>query len=183
MGEAFDTGDYDQVQDYCFQWQVRGYKPREEEQPAFQYDTAPWTPLAKPLSDCRVALISTGGVYVDGDDPLGSDSLSQEEAIDQIDEFFRRPPVLSVIPRDVEPDRIRVRHPGYDIRGALKDYNVIFPIDRLSELEAEGVFGELAEDNYSFVGATSQMRLLQTAPGWIERLKKNEIDAALLVAA
>ena len=61
--------------------------------------------------------------------------------------------------------------------------NVVFLIDRLKELQSEGVFGELATENYSFVGAASQKRLLMIAPKWAERLKTNEVDAALLVAA
>ena len=179
LGESFDTGDYDRVLDYCFEWQVRGYTPGEDAQPAFQYETSPWTPLAKPLSECRVALISTGGLYVDGDDPMGPDGPTQEEAIARIQEFLRNPPVLSAIPRDVDVNELRVRHPGYDIRGTRKDHNVVFPVDRLKGLQAEGVFGELAEENYSFVGAASQKRLLQIAPEWAERLKANEVDAAL----
>ena len=183
LGESFDTGDYDRVLDYCFQWQVRGYTPDEDSEPTFQYDTAPWAPLVKPLSQCRVALISTGGLYVDGEDPMGPNGPSQEEAIPRIQEFLRSPPALATIPRDIEGDKLRVRHPGYDIRGALRDHNVVFPIDRLKELQSEGVFGELAAESYSFVGATSQKRLLQIAPEWADRLKKNEVDAALLVAA
>ncbi len=183
LGEAFDTGDYDGVLDYCFQWQVRGYTPGEDAEPAFEYDVAPWAPLAKPLSDCRVALISTGGVYVDGEDPMGPGGPTQEEAVGRIQEFLRSPPALVSIPRDIEAGRLRVRHPGYDIRGAQRDYNVVFPVDRLKELESEGVFGELAEENYSFVGAVSQKRLLQVAPQWAERLREREVDAVLLVGA
>ena len=183
LGEAFDTGDYDRVLDYCYQWQVRGYTPAEDAEPAFHYDTTPWTPLGKPLSESRVALISTGGLHVDGDDPLGPNGPTQEEVVPRIQEFLRSPPVLATIPKDVEGDRLRVRHPGYDIRGALKDHNVIFPIDRLKELESEGVIGELAEENYSFVGASSQKRLLLIAPEWAERLKEKEVDAVMLVGA
>ena len=183
LGEAFDTGDYEEVLDYCFEWQVRGYTPKEDAEPAFHYDAAPWTPLAKPLSQARVALISTGGLYVEGDDPLGPDAPTQEEAVPRIQEFLRSPPALATIPQDVDPNRLRVRHPGYDIRGTQRDYNVVFPTDRLKELQSEGVFGELAEENYSFVGAASQKRLLLMAPEWAERLKGNEVDAALLVAA
>lgn len=183
LGEAFDTGDYDCVLDYCYQWQVRGYTPAEDAEPAFHYDTTPWTPLGKPLSESRIALISTGGLHVDGDDPLGPDGPTQEEVVPRIQEFLRSPPVLATIPKDVEGDRLRVRHPGYDIRGALRDHNVIFPIDRLKELESEGVIGELAEENYSFVGASSQKRLLLIAPEWAERLKNSEVDAVMLVGA
>ena len=163
---------------------MHGYTPGEGAKPAFQYDSTPWAPLPRPLRECKVALISTGGLCLEGADPFGPDAHSQEEAIPRIQEYVRRAPVLCTIPLDAQPEAIRVRHPGYDIRGTLRDYNVIFPVDRLKELQAEGVFGELAEENYSFVGATSQKRLLaEAAPAWAERLKEEQIYAVLLVGA
>ena len=183
LGEAFDTGGYGPVYDYCFQQQVEGYTPAEGSEPTFEYDSAPWTPLQRPLSESRVAILSTGGLFVKGDDPLGPDGPTQEEAIPRIQEFLRGLPVLATIPRDIDREELAVRHPGYDIRGTVRDPNVVFPIDRLIELEAEGVVGRVAEEHYSFVGATSQKRLLKEAPAWAERLKAARVDAVLLVAA
>jgi hypothetical protein len=93
-------------------------------------------------------------------------------------------PTLSEIPLSVDRSRLRVRHPGYDIRGTERDHNVVFPIDRLIEAQREGLVGEIAETAYSFVGATSQLRLKKhAAPAWAEMLKERGIDAALLVGA
>lgn len=187
LGVAFDTVDYERVKQYVFEWQVGGYAPRGENGEGadrYNYDSSPWTPLKKPLSESRVTLVSAGGVFVEGDDPLGPDGESQEEAIEHIADYFRRAPTLSVIPSDVDRARLRVRHPGYDIRGAQRDHNVVFPIDRLKELHEEGVIGELSEETYSFVGAAPQRRLLgESAPVWAEQLNEQKIDAALLVAA
>jgi len=92
--------------------------------------------------------------------------------------------VVATIPLDTPRDRISVRHPGYDIRGTVRDRNVMFPIDRLTELRDEGVIGEIADENHSFIGATSQKRLLaETAPEWAEKLKSMQVDAVLLAAA
>jgi glycine/sarcosine/betaine reductase selenoprotein B len=184
LGDAFDTGDYETIRGYCFRWQVKGYTPREGTPPQFKYDSAPWTALAKPLNQARLALISTGGVFVEGHDPLGPNGPTQQEAVLRIQEFLRGDPALATIPRDTPAPRLRVRHPGYDIRGALRDHNVVFPLDHLKALEEEGVIGELANEAYSFVGATSQIRLLKEhAPRWAGHLKDKEVDAALLVAA
>ena len=183
LGEAFDTGDYGPVMDYCFRQQAEGYMPAEGSEPTFQYETTPWTPLARPLSESRVAIISAGGLFVKGNDPLGLDGPTQEEAIPRIQEFLRGPPVLSVIPRRADREEIVVRHPGYDIRGAVRDRNVVFPVDRLIELETEGFVGQVAEEHYSFVGAISQKRLLLEAPAWADRLKAEGVDVVLLVAA
>lgn len=184
LGDAFDTGDYDGVLQYCYQWQADRYRPKEDAKPRFQYDTTPWAPLKKPLSESKLVMISAGGLYVEGDDPMDPDGPSQEEAIPRIGEFLKAPPVLSAIPRDVQPVNIRVRHPGYDVRGTVRDHNSVFPLDRLKELQAEGVVGELADEHYSFVGAASQMRLLKKeGPEWAEKVLAKEVDAALLVAA
>ena len=183
LGEAFDTGDYGPVYDYCFQQQVDGYTPAEGSEPTFQYDSAPWTPLQKPLSKSRVAIVSTGGLYVKGNDPLGPDGPTQEEAVPRIQEFLRGPSALATIPRDAGREELVARHPGYDVRGTVRDRNVVFPIDRLIELETEGIVGRVAEEHYSFVGATSQKRLLNETPAWAERIKAASVDAVLLVAA
>jgi D-proline reductase (dithiol) PrdB len=184
LGESLDTGDWSGVTEHVYESQVRGYTPADPATLPFHYDSAPWTPMRRPLSESRVALISAGGIFVEGDDPMGPDGPTQEEAIPRIGEFVRSAPILSVIPRDTAPDRLRVRHPGYDIRGAVCDYNAVFPIDRLKELAEEGVIGELADEHYSFVGASSQLRLLdEGAPVWTERLRSRGVDAALLVAA
>ncbi len=184
LGDAFDTGDYEAVRDYYFQWQVKGYAPGDGMPPQFQYDAAPWKPLAKPLNHVRLTLISTGGLFVDGHDPLGPSEMTQEEAILRIQEFLRGDPALATIPKDIPTHLLRVRHPGYDIRGAQRDHNVVFPIDHLKTLEAEGIIGQLADELYSFVGATSQLRLLKEhAPRWAHHIRAQRVDAALLVAA
>jgi len=184
LGDAFDTGDYEAVRAYCYRWQVKGYAPREGTTPQFQYDTAPWAPLAKPLNQVRLTLISTGGLFVEGLDPFGPSGLTQEEAVLRIQEFLRGDPALATIPRYTPTHLLRVRHPGYDIRGAQRDHNVMFPIDHLEALEVEGVIGRLADEMYSFVGATSQLRLLtEHAPRWARHLRAQGVDAALLVAA
>lgn len=142
LGDAFDHGDYNKVLQYVFQWQVHGYIPREGSPPGeaeFRYDSSPWTTLSKPLSQSRVGLLSAGGLYVEREDPMWPSAPTRAEAIPRINDFPRAAPVLSVISTDTDPRRFRVRHRGYDIRGALRDYNVGFPIDRLEELEAESV--------------------------------------------
>ena len=183
LGEAFDSGDYSVVVEHCVSSQIDAYAPAQETEPRWQYEETPWHPLARPLAESTLALVSTGGLFLQGDDPM-PDAPTQEEATHRIDEFLRAEPVLSEIPRDVDRSRLRVRHPGYDIRGTQRDHNVVFPIDRLSEAQRDGLVGEIAETAYSFVGATSQVRLKKhTAPKWAEMLLEKGVDAALLVGA
>ena len=183
LDDAFDTGDYSTVMDHCVSSQIAAYTPAPGSEPAWSYEDTPWSPLTKPLAESRVALLSTGGLFVDGHDPLPAEP-TQEEVVPKIDEFLRSEPILSEIPRDVDRRKLRVRHPGYDVRGAIRDHNVLLPLDHLIEAERDGTIGEFAETAYSFVGAASQLRLKKdTGPKWAEMLRKRRIDAALLVGA
>ena len=128
--------------------------------------------------------MSSSGHFVDGDDPkpFGVENMSQKEAEARIDDFLKVEPQLSVIPMDTPVEKLRVRHGGYDVRGSLADPNVNFPLSRLRELQDEGRIGELASDAYSFMGATSQLRLLHhTAPEWVKLFQEKQIKALLLI--
>ena len=60
----------------------------------------------------------------------------------------------------------------------------MFPLDRFIELEREGVIGELAEDNYSFMGFIQRPDLLmtETAPEVARRLKADGVQAVVLTS-
>ncbi len=182
LGDTLDDGQADRLIEHVYAWQVRGYTAKT----TWAYDRAPFTPLRKPVAHSRLVLVSSSGFYVEGHDPepLGVKDMSQGEAIRRINEFLKCTPTLTAIPKDTPRAELRVRHGGYDVRAAERDPNVVFPLDRMVELEREGVIGELAHDAYTFVGATAQTQLLKHAgPEWAALLKEQEIDAALLVAA
>jgi hypothetical protein len=184
LGDTIDDGDADRLIQHAFTWQVRAYAPRQGAPARWAYADAPFTRLAKPLSESRLALVSSGGHFVAGDDPRPFDveDMTQEEAMWRIEEFLRAVPELSEIPLDTSPTELRVRHGGYDIRGAVRDPGVILPVSVLEELAVGGRIGELHPEAYSFVGASSQKRLLnEAAPEWAGRLRDQEIDVVLLV--
>jgi glycine/betaine/sarcosine/D-proline reductase family selenoprotein B len=96
--------------------------------------------------------------------------------------FMKEAPVLSAISKTASTTDLRVRHGGYDVKGAEKDPNVAFPLDLFRELEQKGEIGSLADTAFSFVGACSQKRLLKaTGPKWVEKLKTMNIDAVFFV--
>jgi D-proline reductase (dithiol) PrdB len=184
LGESFDAGDFDRIVQHTYAWQVRGYTPAPGEKRQWVYAEGPFTPLPKPLTASRLALLTSSGHFVEGDDPepFGVKDMTQEEAVQRIGEFLKVAPQLSAIPVDTPGDKLRVRHGGYDIRGAQADPNVVLAIDRLRELAQEGVIGEFAPQAYSFVGATAQTPLLKkNAPQWAALLKEQRVDVALLV--
>ena len=182
LGGSFDNGEFNRVLEHVQEWQVRAYSKGGR----WTYDDGPFVPLRKPLSESRLALLTSSGHFVAGDDPepFGVKNMTQEEAMDRIGEFLKTEPTLSSIPTDTPRENLRVRHGGYDIRGAQSDPNVAFPMERLLELKRDEVIGELVPHAFSFVGACSQLLLLKdTVPEWVKLFKQQRIDAIVLVPA
>ena len=116
-----------------------------------------------------MALIGTGGIYAgDEQEPFDTDG----------DTSFRQ------IPSSTPAAKLRISHTHYDTSGADADPNVVFPIDRLREMEAEDAIGSLAETAYGFmgyiVGEHVQTLIERTAPEVGRRLAADGVDAALL---
>ena len=125
-----------------------------------------WTPLSFPLAECRVALVTSCGVHLRTDPPFVLTG----------DTSFR------TLPATLAREDIAVTHSGYDPRSAEADLNVVFPLDRLRELAAEGVIGAVAPRHYSFMGAHMDTAALvaDTAPEVARRLKADAVDVVLL---
>ncbi len=183
VGALFDITDPSRLVDLALRLQTEGYRSRPLNE-RYHYGEGPFTRPQRPVAESHLALLTSSGHFAAGDDPepLGVRAMTQAEAEQRIDEFLREAPTLSEVPTASPADAIEVRHGGYDIRGSLADHNVSFPIDRLRELEADGVIGSLHETAYSFVGACAQTRLIkQTGPEWADRLRSTGSDVVLLV--
>lgn len=183
---AIDSGDAAPIVDSLFRWQTQAYAGHLGDPADFahRYEDTPFTPLTKPLSECRVAVMTSSGHFVTGDDPqpLDSTNMSQQEAEDRIGEFLKEAPQLSAIPSGTDFANLSVRHGGYPVEGATLDPQVVLPLRIMEELERAGTIGEVAPNAFSFVGAASQVRLKKkTAPEWAERMHDEKIDAVLLV--
>lgn len=126
-----------------------------------------WRPLAKPLERCRLGLVASGGIYVGG----------------QVAFHWKDDVSFRAIPSSVRTEDLRATHFAYDLTDARRDPNVVFPIDTLRRLVAEGVVGELASHAYTFMGGIYSARRVneELAPKIVERLGAEQVDAALLV--
>ena len=178
--DALDTQDLTQLHELIRDAQTRAYGGIE---PKYVYEDKPFAPLTKPIDQARLTLLTSSGHYVDGDDPepFGIANLTQGDVIERIDEFLKEPPDLSEVPFSTPLEKIRVRHPGYDIEGAKRDHNVNFPLDSLLRLSALGKIN-LYPNAYSFVGACLQTPLRKrVAPNWASDFKQKGVDAVLLV--
>ncbi len=131
-------------------------------------DAAPWTPLRKPLAECKVALMSSGGIM-----------YRDQPRFHREDTSYRR------IPKSARRDELSVWHFGYPTRDAEIDPNCVFPLERMRELEAAGVIGELSDPAFSFMGGIYSARKVRTelAPRIVDELRAARVDAFLLVPA
>jgi D-proline reductase (dithiol) PrdB len=127
-------------------------------------DEAPWTPLAKPIRECRVALVSSGGFYTKDQPP-----------------FVENDPSFRLVPVETRREDLRIYHHGYRDDDADRDPNCVFPIERLRELGAAGEIGSVAEAAVSFVTFYSARRDVERAGRIAAELRRMEVDAALCV--
>ncbi len=134
----------------------------------------PWTPLAKPVSECRVALLSSGGFYLEGDEPFDLDRERREPLWG--DPSFRE------IPRSVTQAELRAAHLHYENSHAMQDFNCMLPLGALEELLADGRIGSISDTHFSIMGYQPKLRTLieETSPRIAERLKQLEVDLVLL---
>ena len=121
----------------------------------------------RPVASATVALVATGGIHLRDDRPFDLHG----------DGGFR------AIPRTAEPGDLQITHQAYDRRDAGADLNLVFPLQRLRELAAEGVVGRVAEEHYGFGLAPHPAPLLVSAREVAGRLTQAQVDLALLVPA
>lgn len=69
---------------------------------------------------------------------------------------------------------------NFDRTGFQRDINVVYPVDRLRELAAEGVIGGVAPTHYSVMGSTDPRSMAETADQIVGQLRQERIDAVLL---
>lgn len=129
-----------------------------------EFDGTPWTP-AKPVSESRIALISTAGIERRGDKPYP---------------FFSGE--FRLIPTGVDPGELVMSHmsPNFDRTGFQQDINVVIPIERMRELEAEGAVGSVAGFHYAFMGGSRPQDMEPHVPELARLLRGDEVDTVLM---
>jgi len=135
----------------------------------------PWTPLGKPLSEARVALVSTAALALNDDVPFDQEGEKRNP--------WWGDPSFRVLPRDTRTGDAASHHLHIDMSVPARDLDSVMPLARLAELQEEGFVGESAPSHYSFMGYILKEReLLETStPAMIERMKAEGVDAVLLV--
>lgn len=133
-------------------------------------ETAPLHRLDKPLSECRVSLLTSGGVSQCAMPAFNPDARNDHR--------------LDSISRDAAVDDFQIHDSYYDHTDAEADINCVFPLARLRELAASGEIGSVAEHFWSgFMGRIyNRSKVLEeSGPAFAERLEDERVD--ILVAA
>lgn len=158
------TAPLDYIERTRAQYAALGYPPYQWVHNAGE---PPFAPLAKPLEDCRLGLVASGGIY----------------ALGQVAFHYKDDTSFRAIPRSVNYRDLRVTHFAYDLTDARADPNVVFPLQTLNELAALGRIREVGPWAYTFMGGIYSSRRVrqELAPAIADRLQNDQVDVALLV--
>ncbi|MBW2415057.1 MAG: hypothetical protein JRG76_11165 [Deltaproteobacteria bacterium] len=135
-------------------------------------ESAPLVPLRKPLDQSRVSMLTPGGVSRCAA-PAWNPQARNDLRLDEIGS-------------DAPSDDFQIHDAYYDHRDAEQDLNCLFPIDRLRELAAEGVVGDVAPRFWSgFMGRIYKRSAVigEAAPALAKELEKDQVDLFVLVPA
>jgi D-proline reductase (dithiol) PrdB len=132
--------------------------------PCPSFDTRPF--VAGPqLAQRRVAIVTSSALIRRGDQPF---AFGSGEA--------------RLIPAAIPADEQLISHVSinFDRSGFQRDRNVVFPLDRLHELAAEGVIRGVADTHYTVMGSTDPAAMVDAVEQVAGQLQQERIDAVLL---
>ena len=130
----------------------------------------PFTPFDRQLAKSTVALVTAGGVH-----------RKDQEGFNIADELGDL--TFRIIGEDAQTNELMVTHHHYDHSDADRDINVVFPLDALRTLHAEGFIGGIAREHIGYMGYTMQLKRMyeETAPQIAEEIdKKSRADIVVL---
>jgi D-proline reductase (dithiol) PrdB len=135
----------------------------------------PWTPLEKPLSDCTVALISTGGIALKTDTPFDQEG-------ERLNPWWGDP-THRIVPITATADDVEIYHLHIDPSFGRRDLNCVFPLQLLGDLAQKGEIGRPPPSHYSFMGYQLDPTVLleETTPKMTAGLRSEAVDLVLLV--
>jgi D-proline reductase (dithiol) PrdB len=120
----------------------------------------PFTPFDRELARSTIAIVTAGGVHLKDQKPFN--------IADELGDLGYRE-----IPPDVNSTDLMVSHHHYDHADADQDINVVFPIDVLRDLHADGFIGGIATTHIGYMGYTQQLKAMYEGTA---REIANEID-------
>ena len=104
-----------------------------------------WAPFEKRLSESRVALLTSAGLYVKGSQP-SFDTVREQAHPEWGDPTWR------AIPSSAQPDELAVAHLHINDEDITSDPEIALPMRLLGELTGEGVLGGATAGHISVMG-------------------------------
>src|SRR5579872_4225352 len=132
--------------------------------PCPSFETTPFV-TGPALSERRVAIVSSAALIHRGDKPFPFGSGEYR-----------------AVPSSWNGNDILMSHVSinYDRAGFQRDLNVVYPVDRLRELAAEGVIAGMAATNFTVMGSTDPAGMTDSADQIAGQLRQERIDSVLL---
>ena len=126
-----------------------------------------WCPISKPLSQSRVALLSSAALRL----------AHQEPFIPREDFGYRR------VPSAPNAGDLVIDHHSGIGRVPKQDPEIVFPRTALANLQRRGIVGSLAPFHFSFMGGLRDHGKIENelATSITNDLKQAQVDLALLV--
>jgi D-proline reductase (dithiol) PrdB len=117
------------------------------------------------LAERRIAIITTAGLHRSNDVPFTPG----------VGEY-------RIIPGDIDMNDLVMSHvsTNFDRTGFFQDLNLVFPIERLRELAADGAIGSVGKYHYAFMGATPPTAMQSVAADLAAILKEDGVGGLIL---
>ena len=132
--------------------------------PCPTFETSPFIAGPK-LSERRVAIVSSAALIHRGDKPFPFGS----------GEYRAVPSTWATA--DILMSHVSI---NFDRAGFQRDINVVFPIDPLRDLAAEGVIGSVADTHYTVMGSTDPVAMVESADGMAAAMHAEKVNAVIL---
>jgi D-proline reductase (dithiol) PrdB len=144
--------------------------------PAPGDDGPVWAPFEKRLAEARIALLTSAGLYIEGEQPPFD--AEREKA-----EPTWGDPTHRVLPYPLDPGSLGMMHLHINHQDPLADPEIVLPLAGLTALVDAGRVGSVAPRHISVMGyqqAGLEMWRRETAPAIVELLRDEGTDGLIL---
>jgi D-proline reductase (dithiol) PrdB len=135
-----------------------------------------WAPFSKRLAEARIALLTSAGLYLEGDQaPFDTERERREPMWGD--------PTHRVLPADLGGRSLGMSHLHVNSDDVLADPGVAIPLGSLGDLVAEDRVGSVTPSHYSVMGFQApglEEWKRETAPAIVERLRQEGADGVVL---
>jgi hypothetical protein len=145
-------------------------------EPAPGDDGPVWAPFEKRLADARIALLTSAGMYLEGEQPPFDGEREKAEPT-------WGDPTHRVLPHPLDPRAIGMMHLHINHEDPLADPEIALPTGGLTALVGEGRVGSVAPSHVSVMGyqqAGLEVWRRETAPAIVELLRAQGTDGLIL---